>query len=89
MGLFDKFKRKIPPMVQVFYNQDFGFLIVPNAVEKTMGCHISIEPTEKVMPDCSSDDFHRLRENPERVIALEPVGLPFFLYWDDRFCSTR
>ena len=43
MGLFDKFKRKIPPMVQVFYNQDFGFLIVPNAVEKTMGCHISIE----------------------------------------------
>ena len=30
MGLFDKFKRKIPPMVQVFYNQDFGFLIVPN-----------------------------------------------------------
>ena len=47
MGLFDKFKRKIPPMVQIFYNQDFGFLIVPNAVEKTMGCHISIEPTEK------------------------------------------
>ena len=57
MGLFDKFKRKIPPMVQIFYNQDFGFLIVPNAVEKTMGCHISIEPTEKVMPDCSSDDL--------------------------------
>ena len=56
-GLNDKFKRKIPPMVQVFYNQDFGFLIVPNAVEKTMGCHISIEPTEKVMPDCSSDDL--------------------------------
>lgn len=22
-----------------------------------MGCHISIEPTEKVMPDCSSDDL--------------------------------
>ena len=53
MGLFDKFKRKIPPMVQVFYNQDFGFLIVPNAVEKTMGCHISIEPTEKVMKNYS------------------------------------
>ena len=46
MGLFDKFKRRIPPVVQIFYNQDFGFLIVPNAVEKTMGCHISIEPTE-------------------------------------------
>ena len=57
MWLFDKFKRKIPPMVQIFYNQDFGFLIVPNAVEKTMGCHISIEPTEKIMPDCSSDDL--------------------------------
>ncbi len=45
MGLFDKFKRKIPPMVQISYNQDFGLLIVPNSVEKTMSCHISIEQT--------------------------------------------
>ena len=37
MGLLDKFKRKIAPMVQVYYNQDFGFLIVPNAVEKIWG----------------------------------------------------
>lgn len=57
MGLLDKFKRKIAPMVQVYYNQDFGFLIVPNAVEKNMGYHISIEPTERIMSDCSCNDL--------------------------------
>ncbi len=32
MKLFNKCKKI--PLVQVYYNQDFGFLIVPNAVEK-------------------------------------------------------
>ena len=68
MGLFDKFKRKIPPMVQIFYNQDFGFLIVPNAVEKTMGCHISIEPTEKIMPLQSIIDKEVAREALYKVL---------------------
>lgn len=63
MGLFDKFKRKIPPMVQIFYNQDFGFLIVPNAVEKTMGCHISIEPTEKVISKSVSNGKKHIRKS--------------------------
>ncbi len=57
VAFLDKFKRKIPPMIQVYYNHDFGFLIVPDAVEKNMGCHISIEPTERVMPDCSSNEL--------------------------------
>jgi hypothetical protein len=53
--LFNKCKKI--PLVQVYYNQDFGFLIVPNAVEKNMWCHVSIEPTERVMPDSSPDEL--------------------------------
>jgi len=47
MKLFNKCKKI--PLVQVYYNQDFWFLIVPNAVEKNMWCHVSIEPTERVI----------------------------------------
>ncbi len=28
-------------MISVYYNQKYGFLIVPNAIERFMGCHIS------------------------------------------------
>lgn len=55
MKLFNKCKKI--PLVQVYYNQDFEVLIVPNAVEKNMWCHVSIEPTERVMPDSSPDEL--------------------------------
>ena len=34
-------------MISVYYNQKYGFLIVPNAIERFMGCYISIEPKIK------------------------------------------
>ena len=36
-------------MISVYYNQKYGFLIVPNAIERFMGCYISIEPTIEIM----------------------------------------
>ena len=30
-------------MISVYYNQKYGFLIVPNAIERFMGCYISID----------------------------------------------
>lgn len=44
VAFLDKFKRKIPPMIQVYYNHDFGFLIVPDAVEKIWGVIFRLNP---------------------------------------------
>ena len=38
-------------MISVYYNQKYGFLIVPNAIERFMGCYISIEPTIEIMAE--------------------------------------
>lgn len=35
-------------MISVYYNQKYGYLIVPNAIESSMGCYISIEPTIEI-----------------------------------------
>ena len=29
-------------MISVYYNQKYGFLIVPNAIERFMGCYICL-----------------------------------------------
>ena len=29
-------------MISVYYNQKYGFLIVPNAIERVMGCDLSL-----------------------------------------------
>lgn len=42
-------------MVSVYYNQKYGFLIVPNAIERFMGCYISIEPTIEIMAEETID----------------------------------
>ena len=42
-------------MISVYYNQKYGFLIVPNAIERFMGCYISIEPTIEIMAEETID----------------------------------
>ena len=42
-------------MISVYYNQKYGFLIVPNAIERVMGCYISIEPTIEIMAEETID----------------------------------
>ena len=38
-------------MISVYYNQKYGFLIVPNAIERFMGCYTvsytHLEPTRQ------------------------------------------
>ena len=42
-------------MISVYYNEKYGFLIVPNAIERAMGCYISIEPTIEIMAEETID----------------------------------
>ena len=41
-----------------------------------MGCHISIEPTEKVMPDCSSDDLGNAVIRAIKIAKKDGLKLP-------------
>ena len=47
-------------MISVYYNQKYGFLIVPNAIERFMGCYISIEPTIEIMAEETIDKFSNI-----------------------------
>ena len=34
-------------MISVYYNQKYGFLIVPNAIERFMGCLLYTSPSPR------------------------------------------
>ena len=38
-------------MISVYYNQKYGFLIVPNDIDRFLGCYISTEPTIESMAE--------------------------------------
>ena len=41
----------------VFYNQLYGYMIVPYAVERNMRCRIAIEPTISLSAKTTEDDL--------------------------------
>lgn len=49
--------RKQSSLTVVYYNQTYGFIIVPYAIERNMRCRIAIEPTIKLLTTTSENEL--------------------------------
>ena len=70
-------------MISVYYNQKYGFLIVPNAIERFMGCYISIEPTIEIMAEetidkigCAIRKGIKIAESSPKAVSYTHLTLP-------------
>ena len=68
-------------MISVYYNQKYGFLIVPNAIERFMGCYISIEPTIEIMAEETIDKIGcAIRKGIKNTFNNSDIEVTFVLF---------
>ena len=64
--------KKQTNLTVVYYNQSFGFMIVPYAIERNMKCRIAIEPTIILPTKISQDELGNAVKNVIKIAANAP-----------------